>query len=75
MIIKEEMISIEGEIESIISKDDRLKRLVEDLPKMNYGKDYSKVDHASRKGFIKIGDIYALAAQNYPLCMQEVNRS
>lgn len=66
------MASLEGDLDSIVKRDDRLKKLVEDLPKLNYGKDYSKVEHAGRKGFISLHDIYPMAEQNFPLCMQEV---
>jgi hypothetical protein len=66
------MVSISNSIYEKVYADDRLKRLIEELPKMSFGRDYSKVSHSSTQGNINLADIYALADQNYPLCMQEV---
>ena len=67
------MLSIGNTIYEKIQADERLKRLIEELPKMTFGKDYSKVSHTSSFGHINLSDIYALADQSFPLCMQEVN--
>lgn len=69
---KEEMAAIGDSINNRVQADERLKRLIEELPKITYGKDYSKVSHNSIAGSINLADIYALADQSYPLCMQEV---
>lgn len=54
-------------------KDERLKRLIENIPKMTYGKDYTKAEHRSYKGHININELNTIAAQHYPLCMQEMH--
>lgn len=69
------MASIGNSVYDKVQADERLKRLIEELPKMTYGKDYSKVSHNSTAGHINLGEILAIAEQNYPLCMQEVGVS
>lgn len=66
------MATLSSNVFQNVNEDERLKRLVEELPKMTFGKDYSKVTHNSTLGNINLHDIYAIADQNYPLCMQEV---
>lgn len=56
-----------------VQNDERLKRLIDTIPKATYGKDYTKADHRSYKGHIHINDIPAISAQHYPLCMQEMH--
>ena len=72
--LKEEMASIGPEVERILAEDDRLKKLVEDLPKVNFGRDYQKAEHSSQRGKINLGEIYILAQQHFPLCMMEMHQ-
>lgn len=60
-------------LERGIKMDERLKRLVEAIPKITFGKDYTNAEHRSYKGHININDLNTIAAQHYPLCMHEMH--
>ena len=70
--LRQEMNHAGQNLKEQVEKDDRLKTLIQELPKVSYGKDYTKVDYGSRRGNISIHDINPLAAQHFPLCMKEV---
>ena len=70
--LRQEMNQAGQSLKEQVEKDDRLKKLIEELPKMSYGKDFTKVDYGSKRGNINIHEINVLAAQHFPLCMKEV---
>jgi DNA primase large subunit len=71
--LKEEINAQTEAINEYLQTDERLRKLAIAIPQMSTGKDYSKSEHNSYKGQIFVGDIYALAAQSFPLCMQEMH--
>jgi hypothetical protein len=69
------MINMAGQVERVLESDERLKRLVTELPNMLMQDDYTKAEHNSFKGKVNLSDINVLAARHFPLCMQAVSSS
>lgn len=70
--LRQEMTQIGEYLMEIVSKDERLKKLIDTIPKMAITKDFIKTDYSSKRGNINISDIGTMASLHYPLCMKEV---
>jgi DNA primase large subunit len=71
-VMRDDMKLLGKHSEKVLMDDERLASLIEKIPNMYTGKDYSKIDATSTKNKINLAEIDVLASKNFPLCMSEV---
>lgn len=58
--------------DKVLQIDERFESLIQKIPHMYTGKDYSSQNTNSTKNKINLAEMDALASKNFPLCMSEV---